>query len=681
MGKEFSGDRLGSDLIDGDCRRALVSPAILKKTSTLPWLLDDHVLKVGVTADSYEIACVLAWGRKPSAIKAGGVASRLNVPLITLEDGFIRSLGLGAADPPLSIVYDSIGIYYDATRQSFLENLINAPFDDESLARGASIRSLWREQRVSKYNGSSEHFVSPSTPYVVVVDQTVGDVSISLGRASAESFEIMLEAARLDYPDHYILIKSHPDVIAGNKKGHFDIPVLLDSDGMGVVGDVPICDVLEGADAVYVVTSQVGFEALIWGKPVVVFGLPFYAGWGLTVDRGPDTIRRSPRPLDHLVYSALVSYPRYIDPETHQRCDVESVIRWVGLQRAKRTCFDRPCYAVGFSRWKRPFIRDFLGDGNLEFLRRMPATPLREPSTIVVWGNKQDDAFPKGRGGNIVRVEDGFIRSVGLGAHLVRPLSWVLDRRGIYYDATRVSDLEADLMEHNFSAHELTRAASLRRRIVAMGITKYNVSSGSEWRRVSGEQKVILVPGQVESDASIKYGSFGITSNIGLLEAVRRDNPSAYIIYKPHPDVAAGLRNRGDGEEFASHLCDEIVTDASFTSLLESVDEICVITSLAGFEALLRGRRVITYGQPFYAGWGLTVDRRLSPELKIRRSRLLTLDQLVFCALVRYPTYVSRLTRRFTTPERILDELDSWRNERPRASLLRSLVSRLMKKK
>ena len=38
-----------------------------------------------------------------------------------------------------------------------------------------------------------------------------------------------------------------------------------------------------------------------------------------------------------------------------------------------------------------------------------------------------------------------------------------------------------------------------------------------------------------------------------------------------------------------------------------------------------RGRRVATYGQPFYAGWGLTVD--LAPPA--RRGRLLTLDELV----------------------------------------------------
>ena len=65
------------------------------------------------------------------------------------------------------------------------------------------------------------------------------------------------------------------------------------------------------------------------------------------------------------------------------------------------------------------------------------------------------------------------------------------------------------------------------------------------------------------------------------------------------------------------------------------------------------------YGQPFYAGWGLTHD--LVPPT--RRTRRLTLDELVAGALILYPTYVSRTTGKFTTPERALDELLDWRQQ------------------
>lgn len=93
--------------------------------------------------------------------------------------------------------------------------------------------------------------------------------------------------------------------------------------------------------------------------------------------------------------------------------------------------------------------------------------------------------------------------------------------------------------------------------------------------------------------------------------------------------------------------------------LLDAVDEVHVITSLAGFEALLRGRKVTCYGNPFYAGWGLTQD--MAPL--VRRTRRLSLDELVAGALILYPTYVSRTTGRFTTPERALEELLAWREQ------------------
>ena len=164
---------------------------------------------------------------------------------------------------------------------------------------------------------------------------------------------------------------------------------------------------------------------------------------------------------------------------------------------------------------------------------------------------------------------------------------------------------------------------------------------------------VILVPGQVESDASIRFGAPGIKTNIALLQEVRDRNPKDYVIYKPHPDVVAGLRAQGQGETDASALCDEIVTDASIADMIAEVDEIHTLTSLTGFEALIRGKAVTCYGQPFYSGWGLTTD--IVPTA--RRTRRLNLDQLVAGSLILYPTYVSARTGRFASPEQIVEEL------------------------
>jgi capsular polysaccharide export protein len=271
-----------------------------------------------------------------------------------------------------------------------------------------------------------------------------------------------------------------------------------------------------------------------------------------------------------------------------------------------------------------------------------------------VWGLKPIPGT-LAEGVRLIRMEDGFLRSVGLGADLIRPVSWVGDTRGIYYDATRPSDLEHLLETAEFTPGLLRRAKSLRERMVADGLTKYNVGRVA-WRRPEGARRVILVPGQVESDASLLYGAPGLRNNIGLLRAVREANPQAYLVYKPHPDVLAGLRAKGEGEEQASAWCDEQVEDAAMGGLLAEVDEVHVLTSLAGFEALLRSKAVTCHGQPFYAGWGLTVDRQALP----RRSRRLSLDELVAGALILYPRYMRRADGRLITPEQALDELLVW---------------------
>jgi len=310
-------------------------------------------------------------------------------------------------------------------------------------------------------------------------------------------------------------------------------------------------------------------------------------------------------------------------------------------------------FAHGFSLWKRSIVRRFMADREVRFIRS--GSQLPPGGVLLLWGSSP---APEGLPAvsRTIRLEDGFLRSVGLGADLTPPVSWVMDRSGIYYDATGPSDLERLLQTAEFPDDLLARAARLRERIVEGGLTKYNVGSGT-WKRPEGRGRTILVPGQVETDASLQFGAPGIRTNRDLLFAVRRAEPDAHVLYKPHPDVAAGLRARGRGEEEARQLCDELVADADMGALLSAVDEVHVLTSLAGFEALLRGKRVTCFGQPFFSGWGLTTD--MLPVS--RRTRRLSLDMLVAAALILYPTYVSRSTGGITTPEAALDELLAWR--------------------
>jgi capsular polysaccharide export protein len=317
-------------------------------------------------------------------------------------------------------------------------------------------------------------------------------------------------------------------------------------------------------------------------------------------------------------------------------------------------------FAYRFSFRKRAILRRFLDGVSVHFIRDAQRIP--PGSSVLLWGS---DPMPAEAPADvrIVRVEDGFLRSVGLGADLIRPVSWVIDQSGIYYDATQPSDLERLLRETAFEPPLLARAARLRNRIVAGGLTKYNVEH-AEWAPPPHAKHVVLVTGQVESDASIRFGALSIRTNMGLLQTVRTALPEAYVMYKPHPDVLAGLRASGQDETAANQWCDEVASGISLAAILPRVDEVHVLTSLAGFEALLRSKPVTCHGMPFYAGWGLTTDMLSSA----RRTRRLSLDELVAGALILYPTYVSRNTGKIVAPEVAVEELLAWRAQAPESA-------------
>lgn len=626
----------------------------LQRVASLPALLPEWQLVHGTRGAVLD--AVLAWGHRPSARAAEQHAQRHGLPLLRAEDGFARSVELGHRSAPLGIVVDDLGMHFDASRPSRLERLVGLPLTPERAQRACALRRAWVEARVSKYNHARDAApAGDSRARVLVVDQTVGDASIAAGGAGAAHFQAMLEAALDEQPQAGILLKVHPDVIAGRKRGHFERLSAGQAQRVQIIGhDVHPAALLERCDAVYAVTSLMGFEALLWQRPVRCFGMPFYAGWGLTRDHQAAPERRHAVPLEALLHAALIDYARYVDPETGARCEVERLVEHLALQRRMRARFAPQLQALRFSRWKKPIARAFFSGSELQFLRR--AAPASPAAPVVVWG-----ARPAPPARATLRVEDGFMRSVGLGADLTRPLSWVQDDLGIYFDATRPSRLEALLLGTEFTPDLLARSRALREAIVAAGITKYNVGAGASLSLPRDGRRRVLVPGQVESDASIALGAAGMRSNLELLRAARAARPHAHLIYKPHPDVLAGLRaGRGMLDACRAH-CDQVVTDATMGRLLDAVDEVHTLTSLAGFEALLRGKAVVTWGLPFYAGWGLTDDRApaASPALQ-RRTRRLSLDELVAATLVLYPAYVSRVSGAFTTPERALHELVAW---------------------
>lgn len=603
------------------------------------------------------------WGRRPVSWRALAVARRTGIPLLNVEDAFLRSVRPGpSGEPPIGLLLDDRALHYDAATPSRLEHLLaTAPLTQTARAEAAI--AFLRAEGLSKYTAWHPDVAPPPPGYVLVIDQTRGDAAIAHAGATDTTFAEMLAAARAEHPTARILLRTHPVTAAGHRQGHFGP---ADTDDRTEISAAPVNPwaLLEGAAAVYCVSSQLGFEAILAGHRPVVFGQPFYAGWGLTDDRQPLPRRTRKLTPAQLAEAALIDYPTWYDPYRDTLADLETAARALAAQaRAWRE--NAPGFVcTGMKPWKHKpvsaFLRGAAGPPRFEN-REAEAVQLakRLNRPLLVWAGKETDTLRKAAAQAQVplwRIEDGFLRSVGLGAQLLPAASLVLDDLGIYFDPTRESRLERQIAAREIlPAHAETRAKTLIEKIVTARLTKYNVGEGARIPAPQGRLRV-LVPGQVEDDASIRLGTTDTRTNLDLLRRARAHFPDAFITYKPHPDVEIGLRTGAIPQAELDSLADHVAREMSAAEAIDQSDIVWTMTSLMGFEALLRGRQVHCLGMPFYAGWGLTTDH--GPGCPRRTARP-SLEGLVHAALIDYPRYFDAETGLACPVEVTLDRLAS----------------------
>ena len=580
---------------------------------------------------------VAVWGARPVAARGQRAARRRGLPLVHVEDGFLRSVLPGWAERPIGLSIDPGGFHLDVSRPSRLEKLINSgeELNATERARAAAGLAVLREHGLSKFNAPATG-VAPAPGYVLVVDQVPGDAAIALGGAHAGRFADMLDAAIAENPGQRVLVRRHP--IAA--RSHFtDLPK-----GAAFFPEgVPAMAAIDGAARIYCVTSQLGFDAVLRGHVPVVFGGAFYAGWGLTEDRFAMPARRHARPdVEALFYRAMIEFPTWIDPIRRCETNFETAAEMLIARKSAHAQTQGPVAALGMRMWKRSHLRAFFP--GCRFVKHLPET-----GPALVWAGRAPPDLPTRP--DLSRLEDGFIRSSGLGAALVPPVSLVRDDLGIYFDPGRESRLERWITARarlDPGAH--ARAEALRQAVIAAAVSKYNLGGSGPPDRVDDRARILVV-GQVEDDASIRLGAPGLCRNIDLLAAARAEAPDAFIAYKPHPDVEIGLRTGAVAPDAALGFADEIWDGVDIIPAIDACDTLVSLTSLAGFEALLRGKKVICHGQPFYAGWGLTEDRAGAPE---RRRARPTLQGLIHAVLIDYPLYRDPITGLFVRPEDIV---------------------------
>jgi capsular polysaccharide export protein len=419
-------------------------------------------------------------------------------------------------------------------------------------------------------------------------------------------------------------------------------------------------------------SAELALVSAIAGVPLTFVGEGQFAGLGSAGARSS---------IIDIVREQVVEAFGYVDPFTGDPIATREAVRLCAFWRELIDSNREIGSAAGFAFWKRESVAPLLWNGSagVRFVSR--SSDIDPSRSVAIWTARTSPALydQLDRSGvRLVEVEDGFIRSAGLGADCIPPLSIVVDKRGAHVDPSKPCDLENILQQGCFGTEILSRAARLREAIVSSGIGKYGAASASLERRVAGRSHV-LVPGQVADDRAVRLGSGNVNGNLDLLRRVRELEPNAYIIFKPHPDVEAGHRAGNIPDDECLRFVDEIVREAPISALIDIVDEVHVISSLAGFEALMRGKKVTAHGVPFYAGWGLTRD--LGP-VPARRTAPRTLDELIAAVLLIYPRYLDPLTGLPCPPEVLVQRLSQGGLRQPKGLVVqfRRLQGRLSKR-
>jgi glycosyltransferase involved in cell wall biosynthesis len=242
----------------------------------------------------------------------------------------------------------------------------------------------------------------------------------------------------------------------------------------------------------------------------------------------------------------------------------------------------------------------------------------------------------------LIRLEYGFISSKDIALKESPQHSLILCPEVMYYDATKVSDMEKCLSGNVFelSEDEIERSRRNIEEIIKHGITKYNHApkiSLNERLGLSKKNKRILLVDQRFGDKSIEMGlasqnSFKEMYDVAL---TYKDHD---VFVKLHPDALTGGKESALSKVLPARLPSNVYLidfDINPYSLLESMDKVFVCVSQFGFEALLAKKEVHTFGVAFYSHWGVTIDHVTFN----RRRNIRTLEEIFYVFYILYSAY------------------------------------------
>jgi capsule polysaccharide export protein KpsC/LpsZ len=418
--------------------------------------------------------------------------------------------------------------------------------------------------------------------------------------------------------------------------------------------------------------------AFLLGKAPDLPGSPF---WKLV----RDVCGAANASFEDLLTWLLTKQTAWFSPYTGKPIPANEAIEIYGTIQVHWQSNELPAHCFGAQYWNHPSIgATFSGKGGPTVFHETREETIeaarKDGGRILSWAGRTDACFEaecSDNGISLARIEDGFLRSVGLGAGLARGAMLAVDDLGIYYDPSRPSRLEVLLKEYELDAEERARGQELIVLITAARVSKYNFGTARVFDLPKDRRK-ILVPGQVADDAAIRKSKSATIDcaktpnvNLDLLCLARERHPDAFLIFKPHPDVETGLRKGRVTRQVALNYADAYAADANIVDLIDAVDAVETFSSLSGFEAMLRGKEVTVHGAPFYAGWGLSEDLT---EIA-GRGRQRSLPELVYLALVKYARTIDPISMLPCSPEFLIARLSEQRRD-PKHLLVTSMKRR-----
>ena len=302
---------------------------------------------------------------------------------------------------------------------------------------------------------------------------------------------------------------------------------------------------------------------------------------------------------------------------------------------------------------------------------------LKDSDVCFKWGMSNIFRYVK-KNKKCFIAEDSFIRSVTTAADRNAPqeartsISFTLDDLASHFCGQYVSRLEQKInSDEKLDEKTLKQAKKSMQKIVDNYMTKYNHQPIYVPEVLQTKQHKVLIIDQSFGDYSIIFGGNGKQKDFDkmLVDAVK-ENPNSLIFVKVHPDALVKRKKRAKGfftpENTKYKNVILFAENINPVAVLKNVDKVYVWSSGMGFEALMCGKEVITYGTPFYAGWGVTTDRHLwfqTPELKKRRAKRRTVEELFYYSYVWYSHYVDPKTNKACSIDEAVDYLLEKRDE------------------